>query len=1133
MKKAYNNCFHRFLASIILLLLPLSFLTAAPIQPGTEYYLWLNIYEKLLGSNSEGTAPALSAFSINSDKGSYVFRAEESGTDGYVLLRQVSSGKYFAASGSSNYNVVFESSKSTDDRFLWKLSEGTYTYLVNKKNGKYLGVDGANKGSDFVSVYYDKPKGSHSQFTVIPSNDKTWTEARQAYESEVYTNAQGVQEIDYCQLRNRTIDRSDAIDIHITSNDKPILGTAVTINLGSDRTLLVFDNILASDVTSSYLRYVKIKGEAAKNGTNCRVVIWLNGAAVIPIPETIMTCQGTNGEFTLDVGSHTDLKKQSNTMTSFVLRRGYMATVASGVNDGGYSRVYVADHSDLEVELPASLSKRVSSVYVKPWQYLSKKGWGSTSGGSKGSTLRASWFWSWSAGYNSTSNMEYVPCRQHRYWPNVTEVNNKTVSAALSLNEPEHSEQHTSEKCSCGGTISEWTAYTITNDFKASGGRIGSPQPTDFSYLTNYFGYVDNMQNRCDFAVTHAYWDIEGRSESGYASYFVDRCKEVWNSVHRPLWITELEIGSSWGESWNGYSDKYGTYRKYLQVLLQRMEECGWIERYCIYSFDNYWSWMFYNDGGITPAGQVYRDHRSTFAYNANYTKEPTFWTPSAKNPSVDVSLDNETQTLTFNVTNPNKDMTNRMLIERLEASGNWVTIYEETDRSLFENSIVKITGVDATAMDIENELFRVTVITLNDVTVSSSSAFSGYIKNPQIETDDKSSVSNWTCSRDAMNGYTKATGDTYFEVWSSNAKVISFNYYQDIEEELPNGIYRLKANVFNSSNNEEGAKVNGSVGLYAQTTDQLYFAPVTKDSELDTSTFTVIDSIVVEDGKLRVGIRNLGEMGGRWAGADNFQLILMDGLDDIDVEALKQRNDSLLYDLMPEIEGAAPDSTGFVARDATRFIVNDECNRTTSYGWITKNIDYDSANPYNDKSSAPYWNLWKGSAFSSEMSQDIKGLPAGSYVLSVLVRASANATMSLTATSGQDIQTATAKGQGSEAVSGSGYPSGWFEIKTDTVIVEHGGVLTLKLNADLPESGWWSADRFKLTLADIPHPEPEPVAYLTGDVNHDGVVNISDVVATINTMAKTEEYEDADVNHDQSVDISDVVMIINIMAGQ
>ena len=68
MKKASNNLFFRIFVSITLCFSSISLLSAAPIQPGTEYYLWLNIYEKLLGSNSEGTAPALSAFSVNSDK---------------------------------------------------------------------------------------------------------------------------------------------------------------------------------------------------------------------------------------------------------------------------------------------------------------------------------------------------------------------------------------------------------------------------------------------------------------------------------------------------------------------------------------------------------------------------------------------------------------------------------------------------------------------------------------------------------------------------------------------------------------------------------------------------------------------------------------------------------------------------------------------------------------------------------------------------------------------------------------------------------------------------------------------------------------------------------------------------------
>ena len=1122
----------RSLTLLCLALLPATPLFAGTLKPGTDYYIWLNIYEKLLGSNEANTAPALSAYGTNSDPASYVFIAEASGTDGYVLLRQRSSGRYLAASSQSSYSVVFETGKSTDARFLWAVDEGTYSYLVNKKNSNYLGVDGANKGSDYVSVYYDKPKGSHAQFSAIPTYDLDWDGARQTYESEVYTNPQGVQEIDYCQLNGKTIDRSDAVDIHITANDSPIQGSS-SVNLGSDHTWLVFDNILADDVVKNYLKYVRINGAAAKNGTNCRVAIYLNGAAVIPLPETVMTCEGTSGPFTLGVGSHTDLQKQSNTMTSFVLRRGYMATLASGTADGGYSRVFVADHADLEVTLPTALSKRVSSVYVKPWQYLSKKGWGSTGGGSQGNKLRASWFWSWSAGYSSTTNMEYVPCRQHRYWPSASEVTNKTATAAFSINEPEHSEQHTSDKCSCGGTVGSWTAYGITNDFKASGGRIGSPQPTDFSYLTEYFNYVDNMANRCDFACTHAYWDISGRSESSYASYFVNHCKEVWNNTGRPLWITELEIGSSWGESWSGYSDKYGTYRKYLQVLLQKMEECGWIERYCIYGFDNYWSWMFYQDGSITPAGQVYRDHRSTFAYDAKYTKAPTFWAPSAKTPAVDVSLNNGDHTLTFNVTNPNTDMTDRLLIERMDAEGNWVTVYEEADRSLFESQTLKITGVDASGMDWENDLFRVTVVTLTGVTVSSSSASGGYIKNPQIETDSKTSVGHWTCSMDAMNGYTKATGDTYFEVWSSTGNVISFNYYQDIEDELPSGIYRLKANVFNSTNGEDGATVNGAVGLYAQTADQLYFAPVTTDSELDTSTFSVIDNILVNDGQLRVGVRNMGEMGARWAGADNFQLIRLGDLEEADTAAVKAQNDSLLYALMPETDTPANEH-GFVARDASRFIVNADCNRKTSYGWTVSNTDYDSANPFAGNDSAPYWNIWKSSAFSSSMTQDITGLPAGSYVLSVLVRASAAAELSLTASNGTASQTATTAGKGSEQVAGSDYPSGWFELRTDTLQLNRGDKLTLSLTATLPSSGWWSADHFRLTLTDIPAEVPHTPAPLKGDVNLDGKVDISDIVAVINTIAGDTTYADtADVNDDQTTDISDIVAIINIIAAK
>lgn len=55
----------------------------------------------------------------------------------------------------------------------------------------------------------------------------------------------------------------------------------------------------------------------------------------------------------------------------------------------------------------------------------------------------------------------------------------------------------------------------------------------------------------------------------------------------------------------------------------------------------------------------------------------------------------------------------------------------------------------------------------------------------------------------------------------------------------------------------------------------------------------------------------------------------------------------------------------------------------------------------------------------------------------------------------------------------------------------------------------------------------------IKGDVNNDKKVDISDIVAIINTMAGTASYSNADVNTDGAVNISDVVQVINIIANK
>ena len=74
--------------------------------------------------------------------------------------------------------------------------------------------------------------------------------------------------------------------------------------------------------------------------------------------------------------------------------------------------------------------------------------------------------------------------------------------------------------------------------------------------------------------------------------------------------------------------------------------------------------------------------------------------------------------------------------------------------------------------------------------------------------------------------------------------------------------------------------------------------------------------------------------------------------------------------------------------------------------------------------------------------------------------------------------------------------------------------------------SGARLLDTFKLTVYNNS-------VRIPGDVNRDGKVDISDVVAIINTMAGSTTYKaNSDVNNDKKIDISDVVAVINIMAA-
>lgn len=647
------------LLSAFLLLVSIS--VQAYVKSG-EYYIVNDYFSKALADDGKGGAYLTTITDADDDY--HVFEAVNASGD-YVMLRNKATGKYLTASTSDTWSMGL-SSAGSGDQYYWRFNQQFSTTLVSKKSSsKRVGCDYSTE--DKVPVYYDKSAGGLNWFSFIPANGEGYESSLKATKTEAFTNEYGVKEQDaYCVTEATTV---TGLDYHIISST-PIDGG--TVELSGDKAWLVFENVKPSAVISTYLKYVTINGVRASNGSNCRVEIWLNGAVVIPGKSTELPFVATtdDGTFTVGITNKTTLGSNNNRARSFTLKRGYMVTVATGTSGSDYSRVYVADHSDLTVTLPTALDRRISSVHVRKWHYVSKRGYAKTGTNlGEANNVNASWYWNWDASTSSSVDIEYIPIKQHLYWPSDANMDKETSTAMMLFNEPEHSEQHTSSQCSCGGTIDPWKAYQNTTKFNANGMRIGSPSATDLPWIKEYLGHCDDMKQRCDFSCTHGYWSTEWASNLS-----------TLKSYGRPIWITEWEYGASWTTSYTPSSvDEYA--QKVLSVL-DMLEYNDYVERYSYYSTDtggkNGWMRALYWDSnpskGTNPAGTVYKKVKTHFGYNAKIQPVPSWWAPSYDAPSIkNVSLANGKYTIKLE--NTYGDATKELLVQIKTEGGDWQTV--------------------------------------------------------------------------------------------------------------------------------------------------------------------------------------------------------------------------------------------------------------------------------------------------------------------------------------------------------------------------------------------------------------------------------------------------------------------------
>ena len=415
----------------------------------------------------------------------------------------------------------------------------------------------------------------------------------------------------YTSLANETVYMTGRSELRLNGST-PLSNCQVHLN--SPDAWVFFYAVKPSAVNAAYLNQIRVNGTAAVLDSNVRIVQYVTGAVVIPHGPGVQPLQVFSGPaFTgpsMKMGLYTyyrteQLGAMNNAVSSFRLKRGYMATFAQEANGAGISRVYIAKDNDLDIDImPPDLNNTVSFVRVFPWRWASQKG---MAGGSNenGTTLNCSWRYDWNNEAQSTLDIEYVPMRHGRWWPSYDTNNNKqNVTHVLGFNEPDSAEQ---ANMTVAEVISEWP------NLLASGLRLGSPATTDggLNWLYSFIDQADALNYRVDFVAVHYY------QNNWTAGQMYNWLRNIHLRTGRPLWITEWNNGCNW-------TTPHPTYQQNatkINELITMLAATPFVERYSFYQWCTNRE-LFYSDGSLTPAGVVYRDHVSPMANALDTNKD-------------------------------------------------------------------------------------------------------------------------------------------------------------------------------------------------------------------------------------------------------------------------------------------------------------------------------------------------------------------------------------------------------------------------------------------------------------------------------------------------------------------------------
>ena len=427
-----------------------------------------------------------------------------------------------------------------------------------------------------------------------------------------------------------TVTMTGRSELFVTGTGTPLAGSVIHLN--SADAWLFLPAIKPSVVSSTLLGQVFVNGAAAVSGTNVRVVQYGVGTVVIPHAPSFQPLTGFTGpnftgssrSFGLYAYHTTDatLGAMKGDLSSFTLKRGYMATIATSADGSGTSKVYVAQDHDLEIAiLPAALDNRAQFIRVLPWRWVAKKGASDLSA----DVLDAAWRYNWNNNLESTLDWEYVPIKQQAYWPALP-TTKQNVTHLLGFNEPNNPVEDAYSSLNNGSVDAAIAAWP---SLLATGHRIGSPAVTDGgkAWLYEFMDKAIAANLRVDFIAIHNYQ--AGHTASSLTAWL----KDIYDRYQLPIWVKEFNNGANWTTAPDPTLQQNADW---VASITDAFDTTPWIERYSIYSAVEAVRQMVDASGNLTPAGLVYKNNASPIGY----VQEPSVRANSAGRSVAQLPLD-------------------------------------------------------------------------------------------------------------------------------------------------------------------------------------------------------------------------------------------------------------------------------------------------------------------------------------------------------------------------------------------------------------------------------------------------------------------------------------------------------------